>query len=160
MHVPRFVTYGYTPTVVGSKGPAFIKPDQLYLWIKDHVSLEQGSSRKISVVSNFAPTVRTFCDMREGQALAHVKNFCNCSGKILDRRILFNWFLIQGSNWSSLIKMGSGHCRLLINEACHLMAIAGTTFLVPSHLCQVIIPHLKKAYSKISSIGTRSLNEL
>ena len=56
MHMPRFVIYGYTPTVVGSKGPAFIKPDQLYLWIKNQISLDQGSSRKSSVVSNFMVT--------------------------------------------------------------------------------------------------------
>ena len=68
-------------------------------------SMDQGSTKKRSVVHNFVPTVTKFCVMWEGLSLPHDTKFGNCRG---DRRVIFIWSLIHGSSWSGLIKVGPG----------------------------------------------------
>ena len=71
-------------------------------------SMDQGSTRKRSVVHNFAPIVTKFCVMWEGLSLPHDTKFGNCRGEIVDRRMIFIWSLIHGSGWSSLTKAEPG----------------------------------------------------
>ena len=71
-------------------------------------SMDQGSTRKGSVVHNFAPTVTKFCVMWEGLSLPHDTKFGKCRGEIVDRRMISIWPLIEGSGWSGLIKAEPG----------------------------------------------------
>ena len=77
-------------------------------------SMDQGSTKKRSAAHNFVPTVTKFWVMWEGLSLPHDTKFGNCRGEIVDRRVIFIWFLIHGSSWSGLIKVGPGRVRLSI----------------------------------------------
>ena len=71
--------------------------------------MDQGSTKKRSVVHNFAPTVNKFCVMWEGQAPPpQDTKFGNCRCEIVGRRVIFIWDLIHGSSWSGLIKAEPG----------------------------------------------------
>ena len=87
-------------------GPDFSKPLDLELWIKDQIA------RRVLL----STTVRKFCDMHEGQALLHVTTFWNWV-KIVDRKVIFTWSLIHGSNWSGLISVGLWHYLLQMRNA-------------------------------------------
>ena len=69
-------------------------------------SMDQGSTKKRSAVHNFVPTVTKVWVMWKGLSLPHDTKFGNCSGEIVQRRVIFIWSLIHGSSWSGLIKVG------------------------------------------------------
>ena len=82
------------------------RPSANFYQTRSAWSIDQGSTRKRSVLHSFAPTVTKFCVMWEGLSLPHDTKFGNCRGEIVDKRVIFTWSLIHGSNWSGLIKVG------------------------------------------------------
>ena len=60
-------------------------------------SMDQGSTKKRSVVHNFVPTI-----------LSLVTKLCVMWEETVNRRVIFIWSLIHGSSWSGLIKVGPG----------------------------------------------------
>ena len=71
-------------------------------------SMDQGSNKNNSPITNFIPIVTKFCVMWEGQAFPHDTKFRNCKGEIVDSRAFPSWSLIPGSSWSGLIKAEPG----------------------------------------------------
>ena len=66
--------------------------------------MDQESTKKTSAVYNFTPTIMDFFYMWEGQAHSHDTKLISVGRQ----RMMINWSIINGSNWSSLIKVGSG----------------------------------------------------
>ena len=100
------IVFRYLKTLVWSMSLCYvIWPSRLCFYQTTSAwSMDQGSTRKGSVVHNFAPTVTNFCVMWEGLSLPHDTKFGKCRGEIVDRRMIFIWPLIHGSGWSGLIK--------------------------------------------------------
>ena len=63
---------------------------------------------KMASISSRPQWVKNLCDMQEGQAFPHDTKFCTCRAKILVRKAIVSWSLIDGWKWSSLIKTGPG----------------------------------------------------
>ena len=73
-------------------GSVFIKPNQLDPWIKD-----QLGNVLLSTILPLQLPIFVSC----GRACpSHVTQ----NGEIVDRRMIYIWFLIHGSGWSGLIK--------------------------------------------------------